>query len=291
MNVHLIDGTYELFRHYFALPSHLTTTGNEVGATRGVLASLIGMLEGGATHIGVATDHVIESFRNELWPDYKTGDDLPIDLAAQFPLLEEVLNLAGFSVWPMTTHEADDALGSAALIASRDERVETVFICTPDKDLAQCVDGNRVVQFDRRKNSVIDESGVVEKFGVPPKSIPDYLALVGDSADGFPGLPGWGARSSATLLARYGQIEQIPRDVLQWDVSVRGAKKLAETLNEQFDLALLFRRIATLDLEVPTFDAVDDLRWRGPAEGFGEIAVEIGAADMVERCERLARSR
>ncbi len=230
MEVHLLDGTYELFRHYFAVPSYRNSAGEEVGAVRGVLGTVLTMLEDGATHLGVATDHVIESFRNELWPGYKTGAGVDPDLLGQFPLLEEALEALGVRVWAMVDQEADDALAAAAALASADPRVERVLICTPDKDLAQCVVDPRVVQLDRRSGRLFDEAGVREKFGVPPASIPDWLGLVGDSADGFPGLPGWGAKSATTVLARYGHIEAIPEDGDAWDVEVRGAAKLAATL-------------------------------------------------------------
>src|SRR5215469_16995375 len=230
MEVHLVDGTYELFRHYYAVPSARDKEGREVGAVRGVLASVLGMLNEGATHIAVATDHIIESFRNDLWPGYKTGAGVPADLVEQFPVLEEVLVAAGFVVWPMVEFEADDALAAAAAKAAEDKRAERVIICTPDKDLAQCVRGARVVQLNRRTRTVCDEGGVMQKFGVPPASIPDYLALVGDAADGYPGLQGWGAKSTAAVLAKFGHIESIPADFREWKVSVTGASALAATL-------------------------------------------------------------
>jgi 5'-3' exonuclease len=229
VRVHLVDGTYELFRHYYALPSHVNAGGQEVSATRGVVASLLSLLAGGATHVAVATDHKVESFRNELWPDYKDATGIEPELFSQFGLLEDALRALGVPVWAMVEYEADDGLAAGAAMAAADERVEQVLICTPDKDLAQCVEGQRVVQFDRRKRHVSDHDAVVEKFGVPPASIPDYLALMGDSADGFPGLPGWGAKSAATVLARYGHIEEIPERESDWDVSVRGAARLAAT--------------------------------------------------------------
>jgi 5'-3' exonuclease len=263
MDVHLVDGTYELFRHFFAMPSQQDDGGNEVGAVRGVIASIQGLIEAGATHVGVATDHVIESFRNELYPGYKTGEGVPEPLMAQFPVLEEELRKMGVTVWAMVEFEADDALASAAAKAAGDDRVRQIFICTPDKDLAQCVVGKRVVQFDRMRRIVRDEDGVVEKFGVRPESIPDYLAVVGDSADGFPGLPGWGPKSAATLLARYGHLEHIPRDWRQWPNSLRGAQKLATVLTEQMADALLFRTLATLRRDVPVFESVDELDVRG----------------------------
>lgn len=264
MVVHLVDGTYELFRHFYAMPSAKNAAGEEVAAVRGVMHSIRGLVQDGATHIGVATDHVIESFRNHLWAGYKTGDGIAPDLWAQFPLLEEGLEAWGLKVWPMVEFEADDALAAAAVKAAEDPRVEQVVICTPDKDLAQCVRGTRIVQRDRVRKVTRDEAGVVEKFGVPPASIPDYLALVGDSADGFPGLPGWGARSAAKVLARWGHLDRIPDDPRAWDVDVRGAGALAATLAAQRADAMLFRQLATLRLDVPVFASVDELRWQGP---------------------------
>ncbi len=283
-DVHLVDGTYELFRYYFARPSHVTQHGEEVGAVRGVLSSMLMLLDDGATHIGIATDHVIESFRNDLWPGYKTGEGIEPAIKVQFPLLEEVMEAAGFTVWPMVEVEADDALGAAAVKAAADDRVGTAVICTPDKDLAQCVADDRgIVQFDRRKGVRYDEAGVREKFGVEPASIPDYLGLVGDTADGFPGLPGWGAKSAAAVLARYGHIEDIPAAPGQWDITVRGAAKLAATLESQREEALLFRRIATLELDAPVFDDVDELRWTGPTEAIDEVCARIDATDLGSR--------
>ena len=264
MVVHLVDGTYELFRHFYAMPSAKNAAGEEVAAVRGVMHSIRGLVQDGATHIGVATDHVIESFRNHLWAGYKTGDGIAPDLWAQFPLLEEGLEAWGLKVWPMVEFEADDALAAAAVKAAEDPRVEQVVICTPDKDLAQCVRGTRIVQRDRVRKVTRDEAGVVEKFGVPPASIPDYLALVGDNADGFPGLPGWGARSAAKVLARWGHLDRIPDDPRAWDVDVRGAGALAATLAAQRADAMLFRELATLRLDVPVFASVDELRWQGP---------------------------
>ncbi len=283
-DVHLVDGTYELFRYFFARPSHVTARGEEVGAVRGVLSSMLMLLDDGATHIGIATDHVIESFRNDLWPGYKTGEGIEPAIKAQFPLLEEVMEAAGFTVWPMVEVEADDALGAAAVKAAADDRVGTALICTPDKDLAQCVADDRgIVQFDRRKGVRYDEAGVREKFGVEPASIPDYLGLVGDTADGFPGLPGWGARSAAAVLARYGHIENIPTAPGQWDITVRGAAKLAATLESQREEALLFRRIATLEFDAPVFDDVDELRWTGPTAAIDEVCARIDATDLGSR--------
>jgi 5'-3' exonuclease len=263
LDVHLVDGTYELFRHYYALPSARDTNGREVAAVRGVLASILGMIKGGATHIGVATDHVIESFRNDLWPGYKTGEGIEPDLLAQFPMLEEALSSAGIVVWPMVEFEADDALAAAAAAAAGDSRVDRVIICTPDKDLAQCVRGTRVVQLDRRKRVTRDEAGVIQKFGVSPVSIPDYLALVGDAADGYPGLPGWGAKSSAAVLAKFVHLESIPTDYRDWHVNAASASALASTLSRERDRALLFRTLATLRTDIPLFDDVDELRWKG----------------------------
>lgn len=291
MRVHLVDGTYELFRHHFALPSHVTAEGLEVAATRGVLSSMIGMLEEGATHLGIATDRTVESFRNDLYEGYKTGEELDPELGDQFPLLDDVLRAAGFTVFSMIEHEADDGLGAAAAVAAADHRVEQVIICTPDKDLGQCIVDDRVVQLDRRKGLLIDRQGVIDKFGVPPESIPDYLALMGDTSDGFPGLPGWGARSASAVLARYGHIENIPSDVADWDVQVRGAARLSATLNEQMELALLFRRIATIVTDAPTMTSVDELRWSGPTPDFAALAARIDATRMIERLERAMAAR
>ena len=291
MHVHLIDGTYELFRHFFAVPPHASADGREVGAVRGVLASLVGLLEEGATHVGVATDHVIESFRNDLYAGYKTGAGIDPALRSQFEPLEETLAAAGFAVWPLVEFEADDGLAAAAALAAADRRVERVWICTPDKDLAQCVSGTRVVQYDRRQRITLDAAGVRAKFGVDPESIPDYLALVGDSADGFPGLPGWGAKSASAVIGRYAHLEKIPALAHDWEVPVRGAAKLAATLAAQRDDALLFRRLATLVREGPAVDAVDDWRWRGPTPGFAALAANLGAVPLVQRLERLASRR
>jgi 5'-3' exonuclease len=291
VDVHLVDGTYELFRYYFAVPSHVNRDGQEVGATRGVLGSMLGLLQDGATHVGVATDHVVESFRNELYAGYKTGEGIEAALRSQFELLEEVLEAAGFTVWPMVSHEADDAMATAAALAAADSRVGRAFLCTPDKDLAQCVEGDRVLQLDRRKGVTLGADGIAEKFGVPPASIPDYLALVGDSADGFPGLPGWGAKSSATVLARYGHLESIPEDPETWDVKVRSAAKLGATLVEQREQALLFRRIATVDREAPGVGPVDGWRWTGPGEKLEELCDYLDSPNLAKRAQRLAESR
>ena len=292
MQVHLIDGTYELFRYHFGKnSSHVNAAGLEVGATRGVVGSCLALLEGGATHIGVATDHVIESFRNELWPGYKTSDGMPPELLAQFDLVEDALRAAGFVVWPMVEFEADDALGAAAVVCAADPTVDQVVICTPDKDLGQCVVGDRIVQLDRRQEIWRNADGVVEKFGVPPESIPDYLALVGDSADGFPGLPGWGAKSAAAVLARYGHLEDVPASADDWDVAVRGAAKLASALNEQRELALLFRTIATIRTDAPTVASADELRWSGPTAALPAIAAVLEAPALLERATALAARR
>jgi len=271
MDVYLIDGTYELFRHFFAVPSAKDEAGREIGAVRGVLTSLLGMMKARDTHIGVATDHVIESFRNQLWAGYKTSAGIPPELHAQFPLLEQALTALGVVVWPMVEYEADDALASAAALAAADARVTRVVVCTPDKDLAQVVLGTRVVQMDRRTRQVRDEAGVVAKFGVPPSSIPDYLALVGDSADGYPGLAGWGAKSAAAVLARFGHLEQIPADWRTWGVNASRPAALAATLAAGRERAFLFRDLATLRTHLPLFDTVDRLRWEGPTPAFAEL--------------------
>jgi len=278
MEVFLVDGTYELFRHYYAVPSARDKQAREVGAVRGVLASVLGMIKGGATHIAVATDHVIESFRNQLWPGYKTSEGVEAELLAQFPLLEDVLTAAGVVVWPMVEFEADDALAAGAALAEKDARVERVVICTPDKDLAQCVRGTRVVQLNRRTRVTIDEQGVIQKYGVPPLSIPDYLALVGDSADGYPGLAGWGAKSSAAVLAKFGHLEAIPKDCRDWHVNATNAGALADTLRRQWENALLFRKLATLRTDIPLFDDVEELRWNGPKPEFEVIAAGLDGA-------------
>jgi 5'-3' exonuclease len=267
LEIYLVDGTYELFRHYYAMPSARDAKGREVAAVRGVVSSVLGMINGGAQYVGVATDHVIESFRNELWPGYKTGEGIEPDLLAQFPLLEAALAALGIATWPMVEFEADDALAAAAAAAARDPRVERIVICTPDKDLAQCVRGTRIVQMDRRRRTIRDEAGVVEKFGVPPASIPDYLALVGDAADGYPGLPGWGARSAAAVLAKFGHLESIPRDWREWKgVNAARPGALAYTLEQQRDRAFLFRGLATLRTDIVLFDSVEALRWQPTGE-------------------------
>ena len=281
MKVHLVDGTYELFRHFFAVPSANDAGGQEIGAVRGVLASLLSMIRHGATHIGVATDHVIESFRNDLYAGYKTSAGVPPELLSQFPILEEAVQSMGIVVWPMTYYEADDALASAAQQAASDGRVEQVLICTPDKDLGQCVKGNRIVQLDRRRNTVRDEAGVIDKFGVPPESIPDYLALVGDSADGFPGIRGWGPKSASLVLSRYLHLEDIPKDCSHWDLPVRGALRMAESLFSSWNDALLFRELATLRTDVPVFESVDELCWKGARLDFVSMAERLKADDLL----------
>ena len=287
MRVHLVDGTYELFRQHFGMASRHTSRG-AYDAAAGVVASTLALVDDGATHVGVASDHTIESFRNELWAGYKTSAGMDLEILQQIPVMERALVAAGFTVWPMVEHEADDALGAAALIAGDDERVEQVLIVTADKDLGQCVRGERVVQFDRRKREIVDANGVRAKFGVDPESIPDYLGLVGDTADGFPGLPGWGAKSAALVLARYGHIEDIPASAGQWDVpGLRGAAKLSATLQAQLADALLFRQIATVDTEVDV-GTVDDWRWSGPTDDFAAVAAELGAPDLVAYANRLA---
>jgi 5'-3' exonuclease len=291
VKVHLVDGTYELFRHFYGAPPHRNAAGDEVAAARGVVGSVLQLLEQGATHVGVATDHVIESFRNDLWPGYKTGQGIDPDLWSQFWPLEEALEALGVVVWPMVEDEADDALASAAAVAAEDAAVEQVVICTPDKDLGQCVRATRVVQLDRRKDLLLDEAGVVAKFGVPPSAIPDYLALVGDSADGFPGLSGWGAKSASTVLARWGRIEDIPPDPGAWEVTVRGAAKLAATLQEDQDNALLFKYLATLRLERSLLRSVDDLRWAGPTDAFADVCRSLDALGLVKRANKLAAER
>ena len=291
MDVYLVDGTYELFRHHFAVPSHVKVGGREVAATRGVLGSVLGMLEGGATHIGVATDHVIESFRNEMWPGYKTSAGVDPRLLGQFPLLEEALEAMGVVVWPMVELEADDALASAAALAGEALEVERVYICTPDKDLSQCVQGERVVQLNRRTRVVLDEAGVIAKFGVPPASIPDYLALVGDSADGYPGLPGWGARSTAAVLMRWVCLEEFPAECAAWNVDVRWVAQLCRTFHLERERAYLFRDLATLRRGERLFDSVEALRWRGPRPTFEEVARGLEAPALAERAQRLAARR
>jgi len=286
VNVHLVDGTYELYRHFYAMPSALSRDGEEVAAVRGVMYAIRSLVNEGATHIGVATDHVIESFRNAMWAEYKTGEGIDPQLWSQFPLVEEGLAAWGVKVWPMVEFEADDALAAAAAKAALDPRVEQVIICSPDKDLAQCVRGTRVVQRDRARHTTRDEAGVVARFGVSPASIPDYLALVGDSSDGFPGLPGWGAKSAAAVLARFSHLDAIPNDPADWGVKVARASSLAATLVRDRDRARLFRELATLRTDVPVFDSVDELEWKGPTDKLPAFRRRIALrSDRAERGE------
>ncbi|HXR15786.1 MAG TPA: 5'-3' exonuclease H3TH domain-containing protein [Terriglobales bacterium] len=285
MDIYVVDGTYELFRHFYAVPATADATGQEIGAVRGVVTSVLSMIERGAAHIGVATDHVVESFRNDLYPGYKTSEGVPHELLLQFLILEEALQTMGVLVWPMVEFEADDALASAAAKAAKDSDVGQVLICTPDKDLSQCVVGTRVVQLDRRNNIVRDEAGVVAKFGVSPRSIPDYLAVVGDSADGFPGLPGWGQKAAAAVLSQYPRLEDIPKDWQQWHPSIRKARTLSESLFAGWSDAVLFRTLATLRLDVPVFDSIDDLRWKGPLPEFDEYCQRLKSPDLLRRAK------
>jgi len=278
LDVHLIDGTYELFRHYYGAPRARDTQGREIGAVRGVLTSILSMINQGATHVGVATDHVIESFRNDLWPGYKTGEGIERDLLAQFPLLEESLDAMGVAVWPMVEFEADDALAAAAAQLADCSGVGRVVICTPDKDLAQSVRGTRVVQLIRRTREIRDEAGVVKRFGVTPESIPDYLALVGDAADGYPGLSGWGAKSTAAVLSKFRHLEAIPDNSAAWGVNAWNAGALARTLAENRDRAFLFRELATLRTDLHLFESVEDLKWGGPTPAFAALAADFEAA-------------
>lgn len=290
MDVYLIDGTYELFRHYFAVPGATDAQGNEIGAVRGVLASVLSLLEKGVTHLGVATDHVVESFRNDLYSNYKTGEGVPEDLMSQFSLLEEALESMGVLVWAMVEFEADDALAAAAVKAAHDKKVNTVIICTPDKDLSQCVVADKIVQLDRRKNEIRNAEGVFTKFGVRPESIPDYLALVGDTSDGYPGLPGWGAKGAASVLSIYPHLEDIPKDPKQWVSSIRGSAKLAETLFAAWDDALLFRRLATLRTDAPVFNSIDELEWKGPRDTFEAMSTRLKSPNLLKKINAVPRS-
>ena len=289
MDVHLVDGTYELFRYFHALPAARDDAGRNVAAVRGVLASLFGMVSGGATHVAVATDHVIESFRNRLWPGYKTSAGVDRELLAQFPLLEETLAAAGFVVWPMTEYEADDALAAGAVAAASDPRVERVFVCTPDKDLAQVVSGTRILQLNRRTREVRDETGVIQKFGVPPASIPDYLALVGDASDGYPGLRGFGPKSAAAVLARFEHLERIPDDWREWRVNAANAAALATTLAAERDRAFLFRDLATLRTDLELFETIDALAWKGPTPAFEALGDRLQRAVVDKSAPRTRR--
>jgi 5'-3' exonuclease len=283
VDVYLIDGTYELFRHFFAMPSLKDAKGREIGAVRGVVNSVKTMIDQGATHLGVATDHVIESFRNDLYPGYKTGEGIAPELYSQFPILEDAIEAMGVKVWAMVEFEADDALAAAAVKAAKDPKVGRVIICTPDKDLGQCVSGEKIVQMDRRANTIRDEAGVVAKFGVKPESIPDYLALVGDSADGFPGVPNWGKKAAASVLSVYPHLEDIPKDWKDWSPSIRNARLLAKTLFPFWSDAILFRRLATLRTDVPVFDKIEDLRWAGPRPDFEELYGRVFRTDRSSR--------
>jgi 5'-3' exonuclease len=283
MDIYLIDGTYELFRYFYAVPSAKDASGQEIGAVRGVVGSVLSMIEAGATHVGVATDHVIESFRNDLYLGYKTSEGVDPALLSQFPILEDALESMGVVVWPMTEVEADDALASAATKAAQDDRVRQVLICTPDKDLGQCVVGSRVVQLDRRRETLRDEAGVIAKFGIKPSSIPDYLGVVGDSADGYPGIAGWGAKTAAAVFSQYPHLEDIPKDWRRWDPIIRRARPLAESLFAAWGDALLFRTLATLRVDVPVFTSIDDLLWKGPAEDFKRTCERLRALDLFRR--------
>lgn len=296
MRAHLVDGTYELFRQHFGVPADARSKEGTTAATRGVLGAVLSLIEQGASHIGVATDHVIESFRNGLWPGYKSSAGVPPELLSQFPLVEDALRAMGVMIWPMVDLEADDALASAAAVLAEDPQVEQVVIHTPDKDLGQCVSGTRIVQVIRRRIpgetrptwDVVDEAAVVAKFGVGPESVPDWLALVGDSADGFPGLAGWGAKSAAAVLARYRHLDAVPPRAADWDVRVRGAAALAATLVEQNKLAMLFRDLATLRVDPSLLDRVDELEWRGPTAAFGRVCEVLDAPQLVSRAEATA---
>lgn len=297
MKAHLVDGTYELFRHYHGAPHHENLAGEEVGATRAVLGSLLGMLEGGVTHIAVATDHVIESWRNEAWPTYKSSAGVPADLLSQFPLLEEALELMGLVVWPMTELEADDALASAAAVLYEDPRLSQVLICTPDKDLSQCVRGDKIVCLDRRKGLIVDEAAVRARFGVGPESVPDWLALVGDSSDGYPGLPGWGPKAASAVIGRYGSIEAVPSAASAWDVDLPAARSatLAATLQEGYDRAMLFKKLATCvvqrDILPAGGAALESLAWPGPHAGFGIMCDRLEAPNVLQRTKELVAQR
>ncbi len=290
MKVHLVDGTYELFRQHFGRAAREPDAG-PYAATSGVLGSTLQLIAEGATHVAVASDHIIESFRNDLWAGYKSSAGMPPELLEQIPMVEEALVAMGVTTWAMVTHEADDAIGAAAVVAAADERVEQVVIVSPDKDLGQCVRGERVIQYDRRKREYIDEQAVVAKFGVPPESVPDWLGLVGDSADGFPGIAGWGAKSASAVLGRYGHFEDIPDSAAQWDVpGLRGAAKLSTALRQDFKQALLFRRIATLETDIDV-GSVDEWEWLGPTDAFDDWAVAVGEPRLAERAAKLAAKR
>lgn len=286
MRVHLIDGTYELFRHYYAVPSSVTADGQEVGAARGVLASLFALLRSGATHVGCAFDSCVESFRNQLFAGYKTGAGIPPDLLSQFALVERAVQLLGVTVWGMVEFEADDALATMAVRCAADPAVTQVCIGTPDKDLAQMVQGQRIVQWDRRKDLLLDAAGVLQKYGVPPTLVPDRLALVGDAQDGIPGVPRWGDKSAAAVLAAHGPLERIPADARQWRCQVRGAAALAQALVEHREQALLYRTLATLRTDVPIATQVDDLRWRGPKDECASLLQQWGATRLLTHLQQ-----
>jgi len=289
MKIHLVDGTYELFRAHFGAPPKKAPDGRQVGATVGMLNSLLALItKTGATHIGCAFDHVIESFRNDLYPGYKTSEGVDQELLDQFSLAEQAAAALGVVVWPMVEFEADDALATAAMRFKKSAKVEQVILCSPDKDLAQLVTGDRIVCWDRRREIVYDEAAVQDKYGVPPASIPDYLALVGDSADGYPGVPGWGAKSTSTVLSRYGHIESISPDHLEWGLTPGRALRLAESLEAHREEAILFRRLATLRLDVPIREQLRDMEWRGAREELRQICQELGAKTLPERVPRWA---
>jgi 5'-3' exonuclease len=287
MKIHLVDGTYELFRSFYGAPSKQAPDGREVGATVGLLNSLLLLLtKSGATHVGCAFDHVIESFRNDLYPEYKTGEGIDPDLLAQFPLAERAVAALGLVVWPMVKFEADDALASATFRFQRKRSVEQVVLCSPDKDLAQLVSGARVVSWDRRREIIYDEAAVIEKFGVSPASIPDWLALVGDTADGYPGIPAWGEKSASAVLSKYKHLEAIPEDHRKWGLPAGRALRLAENLNTHREEALLFRRLATLRTDVPLEENLKDLEWRGAQKRLRKLCKELGASRLPDRVPR-----
>ena len=288
MKIHAVDGTYELFRSFFGAPSAKAPDGQEVGATRGVMRSMLAMLRADdVTHVGIAFDTVIESFRNDMFDGYKTGAGIEPELKSQFPLIEEGAEALGLAVWRMVEFEADDALASCAARFADENRVEQIVLCSPDKDLAQCVRGKRVVCWDRLRDRIIDEDGVREKFGVDPASIPDYLGLVGDSADGIPGVPRWGAKSTATVLSRYGHVEDIPDDETTWDIKVRGAAGLAKSLREHRPESVLYRDLAVLRRDVPLTETLDDLEWRGAhRDKLEAICERLGSRNIIDRVPR-----
>jgi 5'-3' exonuclease len=287
VNIHIVDGTYELFRHFFAVPKAVDSSGQEIAAVRGVLSSILSMLEEGVTHLGVATDHIVESFRNDLYPGYKTSEGVPPELLSQFPILEQALEAMGVVVWPMIQFEADDALAAAAHKAAQDPGVSRVFICTPDKDLSQCVSGTRIVQLDRMRGILRDEAGVREKFGVPPGSIPDLLAVVGDTADGFPGIAGWGMKAAAQVFSQYPHLEDVPKAWEKWHPSIRRARSLSTSLFEGWNDALLFRTLATLRVDVPVFTSVEQLSWKGPGPDFAEQTRRLKAPELLHRAQNI----